>query len=343
MRNVPAPVRNAAGMVCSVAGPSAGPTLSRPRPVAPSIQLSSSNAVMSPPLAVTCTAGLGSPGASASTSTPTRPCGGTATREPLIDGTGPLAPRTWTSTLSALAPELLTTRRSRRVAAPPPASNHTSDRGVWQVTAWSPRSSPSRRNPVWRAATPAANPPRPVTAAVDEPDRAPEITLPRVEDVASAAPDGWLCAVSEPGPETVATPVKATTGAVAANTVTASPVTGSSPEMPSVSGPGQSSTVSLTGAATTDPGAMEGGPTEPGPPTAPTAPIGILAGICAAPATAAATSTANPLSRSAPHVFGVIEPSWTGGFRRARRGRPSTPTTRAGPQTTGGCWEECPP
>ena len=176
------PPTKAAGMTCSVAGSSVGVASSAPRPTAPSIQLSSRTAVTTPPVAATCTTGVVSGPTIASSRRVTRPCGGTATFLPLADAMGPPAPRTVTSAETEFAPGLVTTRRSRRVLSPPPATSHRSALAAVHGVVTSARFSPWVWSQVCRAPVPGASEPVAVTCPTLAPWRVPETTTARWSD-----------------------------------------------------------------------------------------------------------------------------------------------------------------
>ncbi len=189
-RSRPGPSRNTAGITCSLAGSAVGLASSAPRPVAPSIQLSSSTALSTPPVATTCTTGVFSGPTRASTNRLARPRGGTEMLRPLVDGRSPVPPRTVTSAETVLAPGFVSTTRSRRVLPPPPATSQRSAFAAAHGAATPARSSPSVETVVCRAASPGASDPVAVTRPTLAPVRAPTTRVPRLSLWPRAVPAG---------------------------------------------------------------------------------------------------------------------------------------------------------
>lgn len=198
-------------MIWVVDGGAVAVVVSAPAGTEPSSHMSVITALTEPPLTRTCRAGDASAPLMASTSRATRPRAGT-TVAPVGEATRPRRPRTSRSTVTSLAPGLVSTRRSWRPASPPPASSQRSEEGSAHETVASPRISSRSTDHSWPAASPGAM--RPLARmSVETPGCASRVvTTPRASTGgASSSPD---CRVRRPVRGSATAP-RASSGAVA--------------------------------------------------------------------------------------------------------------------------------
>jgi hypothetical protein len=302
-----------AGMTWSREGAAVGPTVSEPAGRTPSSQESLSAAPTTPPSATTWMAGQAMSGAIESTRYAVRLCAGTTIPSPAPEATLPSGPWSETSTVTGLPPGLVSTSRSCRPGAPPPARSHRSVPVRPQVLDARARRSPDFTSQDCEAASPGARAPSPVTSTL-VPRSTPALMLtPRCEPASVSGLPAIVSSLTDPFVPDVCRPSSADSGAVAAATVVSVRMS-STPGTPVSSDPGQVRDEAVTA-----------------PPLGAFVALGRLGcepsatvpSTCVAAATIPAPAAATTQARARPAMDNFMLASGTRGCRTGWRGKPA--------------------